>query len=63
MDKVEIYSDGACKGNPGRGGWGALLVAGGKEKEIFGGEPNTTNNRMELMAVIQALNALKRPCE
>jgi ribonuclease HI len=46
MDKVEIYSDGACKGNPGRGGWGALLVAGGKE--IFGGEPNTTNNRMEL---------------
>ena len=45
MDKVEIYSDGACKGNPGRGGWGALLVAGGKEKEIFGGEPNTTNNR------------------
>jgi ribonuclease HI len=59
MDKVEIYSDGACKGNPGRGGWGALLVAGGKE--IFGGEPNTTNNRMELMAVIQALNALKRP--
>ena len=63
MDKVEIYSDGACKGNPGLGGWGALLVAGGQEKEIFGGEPNTTNNRMELMAVIQALNALKRPCD
>ncbi|WP_050467013.1 ribonuclease HI [Herbaspirillum chlorophenolicum] len=63
MDKVEIYSDGACKGNPGLGGWGALLVSGGQEKEIFGGEHNTTNNRMELMAVIQALNALKRPCD
>ncbi|MFJ3045474.1 ribonuclease HI [Herbaspirillum chlorophenolicum] len=63
MDKVEIYSDGACKGNPGLGGWGALMVSGGQEKEIFGGEHNTTNNRMELMAVIQALNALKRPCD
>ena len=63
MDKVDIYSDGACKGNPGLGGWGALLVAGGKEKELFGGERNTTNNRMELLAVIQALTALKRPCE
>lgn len=63
MDKITIYTDGACKGNPGVGGWGALLVAGNKEKELFGGEKDTTNNRMELMAVIQALNALKRPCE
>lgn len=63
MTKVEIYTDGACKGNPGKGGWGALLVADGKEKEMFGGEANTTNNRMELRAVIEALGALKRPCE
>ena len=63
MTKVEIYTDGACKGNPGKGGWGALLVADGAEKELFGGEPNTTNNRMELRAVIEALGALKRPCE
>lgn len=63
MDKVEIYTDGACKGNPGPGGWGALLIAGGHKKELFGGEPNTTNNRMELKAVIEALSALKRPCE
>jgi len=63
MDKITIYTDGACKGNPGVGGWGALLVAGNKEKELFGGEKETTNNRMELMAVIQALNALKRPCD
>ncbi|MBC3864111.1 ribonuclease HI [Undibacterium jejuense] len=62
MDKIEIYTDGACKGNPGVGGWGALLVAGDKEKEMCGGEKDTTNNRMELMAVIQALGALKRPC-
>ncbi|MFZ6864662.1 ribonuclease HI [Undibacterium sp. Ji67W] len=62
MDKIEIYTDGACKGNPGVGGWGALLVAGDKEKELCGGEKETTNNRMELMAVIQALAALKRPC-
>lgn len=62
MDKIEIYTDGACKGNPGVGGWGALLVAGTKEKELFGGERETTNNRMELMAVIRALGALKRPC-
>ncbi len=62
MDKIEIYTDGACKGNPGIGGWGALLVAGDKEKEMCGGEKETTNNRMELMAVIQALGALKRPC-
>lgn len=62
MDQIQIYTDGACKGNPGPGGWGALLVAGSREKELFGGEANTTNNRMELMAVIQALSALKRPC-
>ena len=63
MEKIEIFTDGACKGNPGTGGWGALLVVDGHEKELFGGELNTTNNRMELMAVIEALNALKRPCE
>jgi ribonuclease HI len=63
MEKVEIFTDGACKGNPGRGGWGALLLAGGHKRELFGGEPNTTNNRMELKAVIEALTALKRPCE
>lgn len=63
MDKVEIFTDGACKGNPGRGGWGALLIAGSHKKELFGGEANTTNNRMELKAVIEALSALKRPCE
>jgi ribonuclease HI len=63
MSGVVIYTDGACKGNPGPGGWGALLQAGTTEKELFGGEPLTTNNRMELMAVIQALSALKRPCE
>ena len=63
MDKIEIYTDGACKGNPGPGGWGAWLVAGDREKEICGGELNTTNNRMELLAVIEALNTLKRPCE
>ncbi len=62
MQEVTIYSDGACKGNPGRGGWGAVLVAGTSEKELFGGEANTTNNRMEMTAVIEALRALKRPC-
>ncbi|MES2103586.1 MAG: ribonuclease HI [Pseudomonadota bacterium] len=62
MDKIEIYTDGACKGNPGVGGWGALLKSGTHEKELFGGEPDTTNNRMELMAVIKALELLKRPC-
>jgi ribonuclease HI len=62
MDAVEIFSDGACKGNPGVGGWGALLRMGDTEKELFGGEANTTNNRMELRAVIEALTALKRPC-
>ncbi len=58
---VDIYTDGACSGNPGPGGWGAILRANGKEKEIFGGEPETTNNRMEMTAVIEALSALKRP--
>ncbi|KAF1020455.1 MAG: Ribonuclease HI [Paracidovorax wautersii] len=62
MNHVEIYTDGACKGNPGPGGWGALLLSGSAEKELFGGEANTTNNRMELRAVIEALSALKRPC-
>lgn len=63
MNQVEIYTDGACKGNPGPGGWGVLLRSGAVEKELFGGELGTTNNRMELMAVIEALSALKRPCE
>jgi ribonuclease HI len=63
MDKVEIFTDGACKGNPGTGGWGALMVAGEAQKELFGGALNTTNNRMELQAVIESLNALKRPCD
>ena len=63
MNEITIFTDGACKGNPGPGGWGALLVAGDNEKELFGGENNTTNNRMELMAVIQALSALKRHCQ
>jgi ribonuclease HI len=59
---VEIATDGACKGNPGKGGWGVVLRMGGTEKELSGGEKHTTNNRMELMAAIQGLNALKRPC-
>ncbi len=59
---VTIYTDGACSGNPGPGGWGALLHFKGSEKEIFGGEAETTNNRMELMAPIRALGALKKPC-
>ncbi|MBQ0219109.1 ribonuclease HI [Alcaligenes faecalis] len=62
-DVVDIWTDGACKGNPGLGGWGALLRHGAREKAICGGEANTTNNRMELMAVIEALKALKRPCQ
>lgn len=61
-DVVEIFADGACKGNPGPGGWGVILRAGGHEKEMFGGEQATTNNRMELTAVIRGLEALKRPC-
>ena len=62
MNHVEIHTDGACKGNPGPGGWGVLLKSGPTEKELFGGETSTTNNRMELTAVIEALTALKRPC-
>ncbi|MEN9539206.1 MAG: hypothetical protein RLZZ126_1441 [Pseudomonadota bacterium] len=60
---VTIYTDGACKGNPGPGGWGVLLMAGDQRKELFGGERQTTNNRMELTAVIEALSALKKPCD
>ena len=63
MNDVQIYTDGACKGNPGPGGWGAWLKSGETEKELFGGELNTTNNRMELQAVIEGLGALKRPCK
>tara|TARA_Y100000992_G_scaffold49072_1_gene28718 strand:+ start:635 stop:1075 length:441 start_codon:yes stop_codon:yes gene_type:complete len=59
---IQIYTDGACRGNPGPGGWGALLKFGSKEKQLYGGESLTTNNRMELRAVIEALSALKRPC-
>jgi len=61
--KVTIYTDGACRGNPGPGGWGAVMLYGGHEKELSGGEPDTTNNRMELMAAIQALEALNKPCK
>jgi len=61
-ERVEIYSDGACRGNPGPGGWGVLLRFNGREKEISGSESETTNNRMELMAAIMGLEALKRPC-
>jgi len=60
---VELFTDGACLGNPGPGGWGALLRAGSRERELSGGEPMTTNNRMELMAAIAGLEALTRPCE
>ena len=63
LTTVEIATDGACKGNPGPGGWGVLLRAGGTERELSGGEGLTTNNRMELMAAIQGLEALKRPCQ
>lgn len=61
MEVVEIYTDGACRGNPGAGGWGVLMRYRGTEKELYGGDPTTTNNRMELLAVIRALEALKRP--
>jgi len=63
LPKVTIYTDGACSGNPGKGGWGAVLVCNGKEKELSGGEADTTNNRMEMMAAIKALMELKKPCE
>jgi ribonuclease HI len=63
MQRVEIFTDGACKGNPGPGGWGALLRKGKAEKELSGSDPATTNNRMEMTAVIEALNALKQPCQ
>lgn len=63
MKKVEIYTDGACSGNPGKGGWGAVLIYNSKEKQFSGADPSTTNNRMELTAVIEALKALKEPCE
>jgi ribonuclease HI len=62
-DKVIVYTDGGCVPNPGKGGWGALLMCNNREKEIFGGVDGTTNNRMELMAAIQALNTLTRPCD
>ena len=63
MKHVDIYTDGACRGNPGKGGWGAILVFCGVEKELSGGESMTTNNRMELMGAISALEALREPCE
>ncbi len=63
MKKIEIYTDGACSGNPGPGGWGAVLRYGDVEKDLFGGEAGTTNNRMELTAAISALNALKAACD
>ena len=63
MKKVDIYTDGACRGNPGKGGWGAVLVYNGREKELSGGERETTNNRMELTAAIKALRQLREPCE
>ena len=62
MAEVEIYTDGACSGNPGPGGWGVVLISGGHRRELSGGEPQTTNNRMEMTAAIKALEALKRPC-
>ncbi|TCK08864.1 ribonuclease HI [Marinobacterium mangrovicola] len=62
MKEVEIFTDGACKGNPGPGGWGAVMRSGGHEKELYGGAPNTTNNRMEMMAAIEALKALNQRC-
>ncbi|MFC0204315.1 ribonuclease HI [Novosphingobium soli] len=63
MKKVDVFTDGACKGNPGPGGWGVLLRMGVHEKEMSGGEPNTTNNRMEMTAAIKALEALTEPCD
>ncbi len=63
MDRVVVHTDGACRGNPGPGGWGAILASNGHEKELYGAERDTTNNRMELMAAIRAIEALKRPCD
>ncbi len=63
MSQVDAYTDGACRGNPGPGGWGVVLRASGVQKEMFGGEPSTTNNRMEMLAAITALESLKHPCE
>lgn len=63
MKRVTLYTDGACSGNPGRGGWGAILIYGSYRKELSGGEPMTTNNKMELTAVIEGLKALNEPCE
>ena len=63
LAEVQLFADGACSGNPGPGGWGVVLQAGGKEKDLYGGDPQTTNNRMELMAAIQALEALQRPAQ
>lgn len=63
MKEVQIYTDGACRGNPGKGGWGAILIYGSIKKELCGGEVETTNNRMELTAAIEALSALKEPCK
>ena len=62
MKTVKIYTDGACRGNPGIGGWGALMIFEGKEKELYGGQEDTTNNQMELKAAIEALKALTEPC-
>ena len=62
LPEVIVYTDGACSGNPGPGGWGAILIWNGKEKELSGGDPATTNNRMEMTAVIEALKAMKKPC-
>ena len=61
MHEIEIFTDGACRGNPGPGGWGAILRSGGHEKELYGGEADTTNNRMEMMAVIEAVKSVKQP--
>jgi ribonuclease HI len=63
MKSVEAFTDGACRGNPGPGGWGALLRSNGRERQLYGGEPETTNNRMELCAAIEALKTLKEPCQ
>ena len=63
MSDVEIYTDGACRGNPGPGGWGVLMLSNGRERELCGGEPETTNNRMELTAAIQGLAVLEKPCD